>query len=154
VWPTSLLSVFREIPKGAVVLTYPYTTPYWPEGQEWSAMTGLNTRLIGGYLNFREPNGTSSVEMPLLLSPPYVEEYFTQDQFGRPWFPYAGPPDTAARVDLCTFILDYQVGAIVSWNVGADPQEIVNYVDSVVGSPTINDGSVLAWIDPAHACPP
>jgi hypothetical protein len=152
VWPTSALTVFRAIPAGSVVLAYPYPAPYWPEAEEWSAMTGLSTKLVGGYLNFREPDGSSSIEMPLLLRPPYVEEYFTEHEFGRPYFPYAPPPDATARADLCTFVLNYQIGAIVTWSAGENPAEITSYVSSVFGTPTITDGTVLAWIDPSQHC--
>ena len=68
----------RAIPKGSVLLAYPYPQPPGDnQAQMWQAVTGYRFKIVGGYGIFRWPGGEGSPYAPV-LDPAVVEALFNE----------------------------------------------------------------------------
>jgi hypothetical protein len=156
-WPPDTVSTLNSIPVGSVVLTYPFTLNPFTEAMSWQAADGMRFRLIGGYASVQGGGHYGSGNAPL-LSQPYVQEYLTEAQYGSSSLsPYPAPnPSINPQAALCQFLAAFHVGAVVFWNVGAEPTGVRHTLVRTLGPPTRTtlDGSVLVWlVSPNHCLP-
>ena len=155
-WSADTEATLDVIPPGSVVLTYPFTVPHWTEAMVWQAADGMRFRLMGGYATV-QGGGNAGIQNPPLLAPPFVQEYFLAAQDGASSY-YPAPPSTGVGVDarqaLCSFLSSYAVGAVVFWDAGADPKEILQLFRSALGTPQATHGrTVLVWLTGSGRCP-
>ena len=148
-WPADTTATLDAIPPGSVVLTYPFTIFPWTEAMEWQAIDGMRFRITGGSAIFQyqgiPPSGT---EIPPLLAPPFIQEFFVAAQNGGSTAYPAPVVGEDAGQALCDFLTDNDIGAVVFWNAGADPTEIKNLLLNTLGSPsqTSADQELLVWL--------
>lgn len=135
------------IPSGSVVLTYPFTVYPWTEGMYWQAADGMRFRIVGGYGDFHGPQNTGTGVPPLLV-PAFLQEYFVAAQNGVSSQYPAPNTDVNAGKALCQFVARYDVGAVVFWDVGADPTKIKNLLVNTLGPPTqtSSDQQLNVWL--------
>lgn len=142
------------VPPGTVVLTYPYTVFPWTEAMSWQATDEMRFRIVGGYAVVQGPDRTGLVNPPL-LTPPFVQEFFTEAQGGAAfWYPIPHV-DAHSKSDLCRFIARYDVGAVVFWDQGVDPHLVKSYLLATLGAPTKTSGhdSTMVWLTKPYAHP-
>jgi len=152
-WPLNINGVLKKIPTGSVVLTYPLTTDDYTEAMSWQAADAMKFRLIGGYMLVQ---GTANYGLPFqpLLEHPFVQEYLSNAQAGRP-SNYPGPnKQTSALRALCRFVSDYKVGAVVFWDVGAHPAMVKALFLADFGTPvdSTQHASILVWLTGSQSC--
>ncbi len=164
-WTNSAVASLSYIPRGASVLTYPFTISPWTEAMSWQAVTDMRFRLVGGYVT-AQVNATSGDSHPPLLKPVVVQEFLTASQFGSvarrgPQYMYPAPPPTAnVRRGLCTFLHRYHVAAVLFWKgglyQGVHPARVKRLFIETLGPPShrSRDGTVLIWLTARRACEP
>jgi hypothetical protein len=141
------VATLDAIPPGSVVLNYPYPVTLWSEAMYWQATEGMRFRIVGGYATVQGPNHTG-VLTPPLLTPPLIQEYFTESQNGEN-FLYPNPRIGAdSGPDLCRFVARYDVGAVVFWDRGVHPKRVENFLLATLGTPTktSHDRSLMVWL--------
>jgi hypothetical protein len=152
-WPTNINSALTTIPSGAAVLSYPYPDEVFAEAMSWQAADEMKFRMFGGYILVQGPHGYGVPFQPLLAHP-YIQEYLTTAAYGSPAM-YAPPsPKISPRAALCSFIKEYDVGAVLFWRVGEHPQKIRQLFVSDLGTPsrTALHGQILVWITSSSGC--
>jgi hypothetical protein len=139
-------SASKAIPEGSVVLLYPY--PWTPnnEGQLWQAVNGLHFRIFGGE-GIVPGHGDHSDPTPARLTPQQVQALFLSAIYGRA-HTAAGvlPPEnerTAAAIRA--FCRKYGVSAVLVSGIGAEPRQVLRYLEQAFGRPPTSDGGVYAW---------
>jgi hypothetical protein len=142
--PTGIPSFFsttsvHAIRQGQVVLTYPYPNPSAEQPLLAQAVAGMRFKVFGGYAFVPADHGTP---VPPPLSPPAVEELFNAAYQGTS-VPIA---ETAATVEIRSFLIRYHVGAIVWEATGEHPITIADDISAVVGAPTTT-GSLMLWLN-------
>lgn len=70
--PSERPDVLAIIPKGSIVLAYPYPTPFADQAMLWQALDRMRFRLIGGYALVPNAAGKASV-FPATLQPTLVQ---------------------------------------------------------------------------------
>src|SRR5579863_437866 len=112
-----IVAALETLPPGSVVLTYPY--PKWPYSTPmlWQALADMNVRLIGGYSYVQGPFGTGQ-PYARLLSPPSVQEFLAESQDGVAIDYPPSPSPSIVSSDLCPFIRNYRVAAILDTSLG------------------------------------
>jgi hypothetical protein len=99
----------------------------------------MRFKVFGGYAFVPADHGTP---VPPPLSPPAVEELFNAAYQGTS-VPIA---ETAATVEIRSFLIRYHVGAIVWEATGEHPITIADDISAVVGAPTTT-GSLMLWLN-------
>ena len=152
-WPLNINSALKTIPNGSVVLTYPLTTFDNTAAMSWQAADAMRFRLIGGYVLVQ---GRANYGLPFqpLLEHPFVQEYLSNAQTGKPGDYPAPNKRTSSRRALCRFVSDYHVGAVIFWDVGARPAMVKELFRRDFGTPsrTTLDGKILVWIMGSRRC--
>lgn len=145
-----------KIPKGSVVLAYPYPGPpnrTLPNVSTLSfvqrvdnmqlaqAVSRMNFKLIGGYgSRLRLPDPSS-------LSPPSVQASFDIAFYG-----VATPAQRSVLLranevaDLRVFLRRYSVSTVVATAIGVHPSAVVRELIAAIGSPVYTKG-VTVWFD-------
>jgi hypothetical protein len=136
-------TVERVVPRGAVLLTYPFATPLHPGAMLWEASAGMNYRLMGGYANIEV--GSAGQRWPALLDPPFVQEILGYTNGGDHW-PHPGRVDRADLAALPLFLNRYAVGAVVYWAGGSDPVRAYNYLREALGRPHLLKQGFAIWL--------
>ena len=152
-FPPDTSSLLAVIPRGSVVLTYPYPVVFDTEAQSWAAQSLMRFRLLGGYATYRTASGAGS-PVPPLLEPAAVQEFLGVARYGgRQYYP-ALARGAHVQAALCTFIRRYHVGAIVAWFVGAQPLKVGQLVDRAIGRPTqvSRDHTLAVWLTAQRRC--
>lgn len=152
-WTSSLDAALHSIPTRDSVFTYPIPTPDSSQPMLWAATTGLSFRLVEAYATVRLPTGGGR-QSPLLVSPPYVEEFLASAQFlVEDLYPppqYAtGPTGTAA---LCEFLDRYEADDVLFWPFGEDPARVANFLRRALGTPTVDAPGVQLWLKARSSC--
>lgn len=152
-WPLNINSALRIIPTGSVVLTYPLTTFYNTEAMSWQAADEMRFRLIGGYVIVQ---GGANYGLPFqhLLQHPFIQEFLSNAEAGRPR-EYPAPSNrTSLRKALCRFVSDYNVGALIFRDVGTHPTMVKQLFTADFGTPSqsASNGSILVWITNSRKC--
>jgi hypothetical protein len=146
-WPPDFVSALkRSVPKGGVVLTYPYPAPPHDEAMVWQAIDQMHFRLVGGYAYVPGPGGTMQYYPPL-EDPPAVQEIFGQAAVGGALL-YPPPPtlDESSYGQLRTFIKKHSVDAVAIWTgTGADPTLAERYVSGALGPPAARFHHAEIW---------
>jgi hypothetical protein len=133
----------RVVPKGSVVLTYPFATPLHPGPMVWEATAGMDYRLLGGYANIHV--GSTGQRWPALLEPAFVEELLGFTKTGDR-FPHPGRVDRSDLAALPMFLDRYGVGAVVYWAGGGDPVIAYNYLHGALGRPYLARQQFAIWL--------
>jgi hypothetical protein len=151
-WPTNINAALRGIPDGAAVLSYPYPAEPYPEAMAWQAADDMKFRIFGGYA-IVQGRSDYGIAHQRLLRHPFIQEYFTLAQ---------GPPNVyplpktkvSARKALCSFISDYDVGAVIFSNQGFHPARVKRLFLADLGPPlrTTFHGEILVWRANARTC--
>jgi hypothetical protein len=149
---STVAGLLGSIPENSVVLTYPLPKAPYSTPMLWQAEDGLRTILIGGYATVNGPNGVGVASAPL-LSPPSVQEFLAEAQDGGALF---YPPVQTGRnlaADLCAFVVQYHVTAVIDADLGTTEDTKVNaYFTPALGQPVISVNGVSLY-RPNGACP-
>src|SRR5487761_1976575 len=155
-WPPETVSMLTAIPTGSVVLTYPFTISPNTQAMSWQAQSAMRFRLIGGYATVPGRGGIGQ-QYPVLLRPPFVQEYLSAAQGTTSWVPFYPPP--SPRVDpgaaLCRFMRTYHVDAFIFDHAGFHPDRVQRLLVGTLGHAqrSTKVGSVLLWLQPVRHCP-
>jgi hypothetical protein len=140
----SELAVARQIPRGGVVLAYPY--PVFPDDQAmlWQALSNMRFSLVGGYVVRPLPDG-SGTKVPPLLFPSAVPSFLLEA--------WSGPVPSAqlasfedAKSQLREFAARYDISTVVAQAAGRRPSQVVAMVSSVYGRP-VHRGDIDFWFN-------
>ena len=152
-WPTNINSTLTEIPLGGVVLVYPFPTAQFTAGMVWQASDEMRFRILGGFAIVQGKNDYGIAHQPL-LSHPFIQEYLAAAQYGGPGL-YPPPSATVpAHQELCNFLTDYDVSAVIFSNQGIHPKVVKRLFLDVLGSPSSStfNGKILVWLTSADSC--
>jgi len=152
-WPTNINSVLTAIPNGGVVLVYPFPTADFTAGMVWQADDDMKFRIFGGYILVQGKNDYGIVHPPLLPHP-FIQEYLTAAQYGRSGL-YPPPSATLpARRELCNFLTDYDVSAVIFSNQGIRPKVVKRLFLDALGPPSRStfNGNILVWLTGTVSC--
>ncbi len=143
-------SAVDHIPRGSVVLAYPY-----PVGSQLVSMlgqveAGMRFKLIGGYAFVPGPNGRSTFG-PDLLAPTQVQAIlyntYAPSATGPPSDLTHYPPlNAGVEANLRTFLTVYHVSAVVVDPIGVNPAGTLRYLSATLG-PGRRSGGVVVWFD-------
>lgn len=152
-WPSNTVAILSVIPRGSAVLAYPFPTPEFTEAMSWQAEDHMRYRIFGGYAIVQGGTNYGSPRAPL-LSLPFVQEYFTNAQYGASRLYPPPDPKISARGALCRFIVRYKVGAVVYWKAGVHPRKVLRLFDEALGPPSRStpDGTVDLWLTRPNGC--
>ena len=160
-WSAAAAKTVNTIPRGSVVLTYPFTLYPWTEAMSWQAIDGMRFRLIGGYVE-AQVRPSHGGYYPPTLEPSAVQAFLVATQFGvnlasEPNYYYPLPKGAVnVQVAFCTFLTRYHVNDVLYWSAGSDPSRAESLFESALGSPTdaSTDGTLLIWSTSATRCRP
>ncbi len=138
-------AVARQVPRGSVLLAYPY--PVFPEDQAmlWQALSNMRFSLVGGYVVRPLPDGNGT-KVPPLLFPPAVPS-FLLESWSEPRAPstqLASFED--AKSQLREFVARYDISTVVAQAAGRRPSQVIAMVSSVYGRP-IRKGDIDFWFN-------
>jgi hypothetical protein len=152
-WPANINNTLKTIPTGSVVLAYPFPTESFVAAMSWQAADDMRFRLFGGYVLVQGPHNYGIPNQPL-LNHPFVQEYLANAQFGAAILYPEPNPKVSAPHALCRFVSRYNVGAVVFWDKGAQPQEVKRLFIKDFGPPqrSTRSGKILVWLTSAHNC--
>jgi hypothetical protein len=147
----SELAVARHIPRGGVVLAYPY--PVFPDDQAmlWQALGDMRFSLVGGYVVRPLPDGDGTKVPPLLFPgavPSFLLEAWSQPGAARAQL--ASFDD--AKSMLREFVARYDISTVVVQTVGHRPNQVVAMVSTVYGRP-VRRGDIDFWFNVRHETP-
>jgi hypothetical protein len=111
----------------------------------------MNFRLIGGYATVNGPDNAGVASAPL-LSPPSVQEFLVESQEGGAYFYPPVAPADATSADLCAFIAQYDVTAVVDVAAGAQGFAVRSYFSAALGQPQVTLGNIALY-RPNGSCP-
>lgn len=137
-------SVAALVPKGALVLTYPYADPPFARSMLWQALDNFNFTMLGGYANIRSVTGAGQL-YPLLVAPGYVQEFLTEAAAGRR---VHYPPTTKVTnptAAMCAFIAESHVTAVLYAPYGPGAASVYQLFENALGSPTRKSGAFSLW---------
>jgi hypothetical protein len=102
--PAETAKSLAIIPRGAVVMTYPYATSFADQAMLWQALDDMRFRILGSYALVRNRRGTAS-NSPEILQPEIVEATLVNSisPVPDPQFPpdeATGESIIASRVDI------------------------------------------------------
>jgi hypothetical protein len=152
-WLTNINSALTGIPFGGVVLVYPFPTAQYPAAMVWQASDDMRFRIFGGYIITQSKYDFGIAHQPLLPHP-FVQEYLAAAQFGNQG-PYPPPNATLpARRELCNFLTDYGVSAVIFSNQGVRPKTVKRLFLAALGpsSHSTFNGNIQIWITGADSC--
>ncbi len=127
-----------------MAITYPYASPVFPQPMLWQAEDGFAFRLVGGYAEHPDPDGSPS-GFPNPMKPGQLE-LFLNGQEG--WNSYLPPvpvtPELVAstRVDLARY--DIQMVVVDRSVSGAEP--VIGLFTRVLGQPQRSQDSFTLWV--------
>jgi hypothetical protein len=153
----------KAIPKGSVVLSYPY--PKSPQiGHSYTdlvdqamldqAASGMRFKLIGGYGWWPVPNETYATPNAPSLTPLIVETLFDLEFYGT-----ATPAQLASLYGsslrgevpaaLRQFLMQHHVDAVVVLPLGKHPAAVISVLTAAIGPPALS-GGVAVWLHIQH----
>lgn len=148
-YPTNVPPFFTNhsalaIPKGSVLLTYPY--PVYPENQAmlWQAVSSMRFKLLGGYALRPQGDGTAT-SGPYPLTPPAVTSLLIADYSALRRTHAPGIVQAAALT--CTMLRRYRVATVVAQRSGANPNDAVQLLGEALGTSPKHVGGVLVWLN-------
>jgi hypothetical protein len=146
-------SLAKQVPRGSVVLTYPF--PYYPynESMMWQAVAGMRFKEVGTYALIPNAKGTAT-PLPPKLSPPAVQEFLVHQQSGKPSL--APHLDAQLIRDLHQYLENYRISTVIVVSSGTYPTNTGAYLDGAnnatklfveaLGQPQ-REGGVDVWFD-------
>lgn len=160
-WSPAVAQTVETIPRGSVVLTYPFTLYPWTEAMSWQADDGMRFRLIGGYVAAQDSPHAGG-NLPPILRPSIVQAFLVGAQDGldpemeaQTYYPV---PSSAVNIQssFCTFLARYHVNDVLFWKVGAHPATVEHLFSAALGSATSksSDRTLLIWTTSATRCRP
>ncbi|OYV60231.1 MAG: hypothetical protein B7Z69_04740 [Actinobacteria bacterium 21-73-9] len=152
-WPRGLYGALDRIPRGDVVLAYPYPSDPYTEAMSWQAQGGFRFKLLGGYMDVQGPHHTGQ-ENPLGLAPVQVQGFLMYSLYGHPMDYPVPPPRYDLAAGLCTFVRRYHVGALVYWRTGAHPERVRQLFERDFGRPrvSVSHGAFAVWRTTPGTC--
>jgi hypothetical protein len=144
------------IPRGSVVLAYPYPSP--PDKSLSNASTDSFVRLVDhmqlaqavSRMHFKLIGGYGSrlrVPDPSSLSPSSVQALFDLGFYGKAT---KAQRRVLSRADETTnlrlFMRRYGVGTVIATNIGIQPALVIRDLTAAIGPP-VHTGGVTAWFD-------
>ncbi len=152
-WPHGLYGALERIPRGEVVLAYPYPADPYTEAMSWQAEVGFRFKLLGGYMDIQGP-GHQGEENPLGLAPVQVQGFLMDSLYGYPRVYPVPSPRYDLATGLCTFVRRYHVGALVYWRTGAHPERVRRLFARDFGRPraSASHGAFEVWRTTPGAC--
>jgi hypothetical protein len=144
--PGLVAAVHDLIPRGAVVLSYPYPEPPYAEAMLWQASDGFRFSLLGGYANVETASGKGQI-FPPLGEPAYVQEFLgaAESPTGRDHYPHpANAADPAA--ELCSFIRSNHVTAVVYRAFGPGTAGVESLFSEALAKPTGERAGLTVWV--------
>ncbi|HVC26205.1 MAG TPA: hypothetical protein VND23_10640 [Acidimicrobiales bacterium] len=132
------------IPRGSVVLTYPYDFAPYNDAMLWQALSDMRFRIIGGEATRRGPDGagTSSVDP---LAPTELQNLFRAALLGSASAVPAPPMSGLGLRRVRTFFTRWHVGTVIVDPVGADPALAVSYLTVALRRAPVVSGGVDVW---------
>jgi hypothetical protein len=143
--PYATSSAVRQIPRGGVVLTYPYPSDLSPQPMLWQAAAGMRYRLMGAYALTRGQNGQASLN-PLPPTQRAVPATLLADALGQPvsQFLAGGQPATPSAVRR--FVRTYHVDAVLlQVGFGQNSGAAQALLTAALGRPR-TEGGLEVWI--------
>ncbi len=135
------------IPRGTVVLTYPFAAPLHAEPMVWQAVTGMRFTLLGGYALIPDARGVPTL-YPSLLSPRDVEQFLINEEGGVPFSVGAPVPDNATlTLDLRRFLGHYRVGVVLVDQRSPHAGAVSRLIGAALGRGPVTSGGVDIWFD-------
>jgi dolichyl-phosphate beta-glucosyltransferase len=135
----------QRIPKGSVVLTYPYPDNPNVQGMLWQAADGMSFRLMGGYADVPGAQRLASFN-PFPPDLQMVPATLVGDYLGQaPSLVIPGTTVASTR-QFRSFVDEYRVQSIVAQHVGVDPDAAIELIASALGTAPTHEGGVDVWL--------
>jgi len=135
-WSTTLGAL--RLPAGARVLVVPVPTAVLDDALRWQADGGRQVSLIGGYFEGPDSTGRAFIDGQGF---PDLAWYLNYLWLGRSWT--APAPPRPSPQDVADTLGYWQPQAVVA-DAGARPA-LAQYLETMLGRPTIRYGSMLGW---------
>ncbi|NNN20829.1 MAG: hypothetical protein HKL80_02340 [Acidimicrobiales bacterium] len=146
-WPVGLpKEISTLVPKGAVVLTYPFASPRVTAAMDWQAQDGFSFKLLGGYANVKV-SSTEGSRWPILLNEPYVQELLSGD-IQQHEYPPPSLNTSVHEYELLAFLKQYHVTAVVYWASEAFAVPAYKYLSTALGKPLYQTKTTAIWVAP------
>jgi hypothetical protein len=139
--PALFTSIARTKLNGAVALVYPF--PIFPTDQAmlWQAEAGLNFKLVGSYIQTRNPLTGESSEFPALLTPGTVQGWLTYNQgVHAPW----PEPSSVSTADVTSYLQINHVTTVIVDPSAINATAVTKVFTNVLGQPE-KIGGILLW---------
>jgi hypothetical protein len=126
-------AISDQVPRGGVLLTYPYASPPFNEAMLFQADEGFAYRLLGGYATVRGTDGAGEY-WPVLLQPEVIQEFLSQEEAGvHGHYPL---PQAAATSDaVCNYLARYKVTTVVIWTDATNASTVAQTFENALGPP-------------------
>lgn len=141
---TEAAAIAALVPKGAVVLTYPYADPPFARSMIWQATDNFSFTMLGGYANIRGASGSGQL-YPLLVQPDYVQEFLTNADADRPVHYPATVPVGNPTAALCTFLGENHVTSVLYAPYGSGAAAVYKWFVTALKSPTRTRAGLAVW---------
>ena len=143
-----------RLPGGAGVLTVPVPADSFTTPLRWQADTGLPASMVGGYFIGPVQGGQAYVDAYGLSKTAQYLDSLWQDSGTGPYSPVGLQESGAAPqpAQAVAWIRATQVSAVIAVTSPGSP--LARYLTSLLGSPSVQSGSVLGWaVPPGYGSP-
>jgi hypothetical protein len=142
-------SEVRQIPAGALALTFPFELAPRNDAMMWQIASGMRFRLLGGDVFVPGPGGRSTWH-PIPPGPPVLAEILEAGQYGK--HPYTPPPPMTASAVAAIRALCARSGVSV---VLVDRRAQYGYafdmlVRQALRAPGRPEGRMSVWLNVQH----
>jgi hypothetical protein len=143
--PFATSAAVRQIPRGGVVLTYPYPAASTAQPMLWEAVAGMRYRLIGAYALTRGRDGQSSLN-PFPPTQQDVPATLLADSSGLPVGSYVAGGQPATPSAVRRFVRTYHVDAVLLQpGFGRNAGAAQALLTAALGPPRA-EGGLEVWI--------
>lgn len=150
---TAAHAIATIVPRGSVLLTYPYPDPPFSIAMLWQARDGFAFSLLGGYANIRSRSRSGAGQLfPLLTTPTYVQEFLVHAESGRRvHFPLPGAVASPTAA-LCTFLARNHVTGVLYEPFGPGSSSVFRLFSAALGRPTARAAAFSFWRLSSSGC--
>jgi len=132
---------YRQIPQGAVAMTYPYDGAANVTPEMWQMASGFRFVLVGGYAYIADNGGVPFGSPPVRPSP-LVDLLVGADTSGPSPLPVPGP---ATNADIRSALRAMGVEVFLLQRVGSHPGLVVADLTAALGRRPVFSGGMLVW---------
>jgi hypothetical protein len=133
------------VPRGSVVLTYPYPVPGHAQAMVWQAVASLRFSLLGGYALIPDAQGVP-VLYPSVLAPRRVQQFLVTEEGGDP-FPAAAPVRVTPQLigEFRLFVDRYHVRTVLVDPRASRAGVVTAVLHRALGRAPVRVGGLDVW---------